>query len=142
MAEEPIMPMLPFEFIIEGPPVSVQTKRRQRLQRWKQAVNQAARRYWPPDKAALRIALEIKITYFYEGHTPDLDNIIKPIQDALIGLVYQDDDQIMQTASRKKDINGAYRIRGASPVIMEGFIGGKEFLHIKIIAHEPSSDLD
>ena len=134
--------MFPFEFIINGPPVSLQTKRRQRLQQWKTDVANAARSYLQPGSAPSTARLAIKITYYYEGSTPDVDNIIKPIQDALVGLVYVDDNQIMETASRKKDINSAYRIKGASPVIVEGFVNGVDFLHIKVIEHQPNQDLD
>jgi Holliday junction resolvase RusA-like endonuclease len=32
--------------------------------------------------------------YIYEGTAADVDNIIKPIQDALKGLAYEDDEQV------------------------------------------------
>ncbi|WP_415376669.1 RusA family crossover junction endodeoxyribonuclease [Patiriisocius sp. Uisw_017] len=134
--------MLPFEFIIEGPPVSLKTKNRARLRQWKADVASAATLKLPANSAPTQIEVEIKITYFYEGSTPDVDNIIKPIQDALVGLVYVDDDQVTETGSRKKEINGAYKIRGASSVIVEGFVRGNEFLHIKVIEHQPNQDLD
>jgi crossover junction endodeoxyribonuclease RusA len=134
--------MLPIEFIIEGPPVSLQTKNRRRLRQWKADLAAAAASRIPPGSAPTQIEVEIKITYFYEGSTPDIDNIIKPIQDALVGLVYIDDDQVAETGSRKKEINGAYKIRGASSVIVEGFVRGNEFLHIKVTEHQPNQDLD
>jgi hypothetical protein len=62
----------------------------------------------------------------------DNDNMVKPIQDALIGLVYVDDNQITDTRVRKTDLNGAFRVRGMSAVLAEGFCKGTEFLHIKI----------
>jgi Holliday junction resolvase RusA-like endonuclease len=34
----------------------------------------------------------LQITYFYDSIAIDVDNIVKPIQDAIIGLVYVDDD--------------------------------------------------
>jgi hypothetical protein len=33
----------------------------------------------------------LQITYFYDSVLINVDNIVKPIQDALIGLVYVDD---------------------------------------------------
>lgn len=134
--------MLPFEFIIEGPPVSLQTKNRARLRQWKTDVANAARLKIPANTAPVQGEVEIKITNYYEGSCPDVDNIIKPIQDALAGIVYEDDDQVVETGSRKKDINGAYKIRGASSVIIEGFVNRNEFLHIKVIDHQPNQDLD
>ena len=134
--------MLLFEFIIEGPPVSLQTKNRTRLRQWKNDVANAATAKLPQNSTPTQDEVELKITYFYEGSTPDVDNIIKPIQDALVGLVYVDDDQVVETGSRRKGINGAYKIRGASSVIVEGFVRGNEFLHIKVIAHQPNQDLE
>jgi hypothetical protein len=64
----------------------------------------------------------------------DNDNMVKPIQDALNGLVYVDDRQITDTQLRKTDINGSFRVRGMSPVLAEGFVKGVEFLYIRIEA--------
>jgi Holliday junction resolvase RusA-like endonuclease len=59
----------------------------------------------------------LSITYYYDGDTPDVDNIIKPIQDALIGIVYQDDSQVVEARSSKTRIDGSFTIRGASAVV-------------------------
>lgn len=133
--------MLPFEFRIKGPPVSSQTRNRQRLQYWKQQVALAA-------EAALNRAhpcnceVRLTITYYYEGASPDVDNIIKPIQDALIGCVYLDDDQVADTRSRKRSLDGSYKLRGASPTLVLGFADGDDFLHILIEEHVESQDLN
>lgn len=39
--------MIPFEFIVEAPPVSLQTRNRTRLQEWQARVRSAAELYWP-----------------------------------------------------------------------------------------------
>jgi Holliday junction resolvase RusA-like endonuclease len=124
--------LLPFEFIIEGPPVSQQARRRRRIREWKERVRNAAASRWPPADPLENGNIEIKISYFYESSSPDVDNIVKPIQDALIGLVYHDDRQIVRSTSEKKKIDGSYRIRGMSPVLAEGFVSGREFLHILV----------
>lgn len=74
----------------------------------------------------------LSIRYFYEGDTPDVDNIIKPIQDALIGIVYVDDALVVQATSSKTDINSSFTIRGASSVILIAFAEGDPFVHIKV----------
>lgn len=131
--------MIPFEFIVDGPPVSLQTRNRSRLQDWKARVRAAAQSYWktggPPSDQNLRIS----ITYYYDTASPDVDNIIKPIQDALVGLVYIDDNQIVDTSCRKRDINGSFKIRFASPILVNGFTQGDEFLFIRV---EEMTDLE
>lgn len=125
--------MIPFEFIVEGPPVSLQTRNRTRLQEWKARVRSAAELYWPAGDSPSNKQLKISITYYYENTSPDVDNIIKPIQDALIGLVYNDDDQILDTSCGKRDINRSFKIRWASPVLVKGFVEGKEFLFVSVV---------
>jgi crossover junction endodeoxyribonuclease RusA len=105
--------MLPFEFTIKGPPVSSQTKNRQRLQQWKADVRQAAIARVVAGAVPVGIPVRISTTYYYEGDTPNVDNIIKPIQDALCGVVFVDDDQCQETKSRKRPLNGSYQIKGS-----------------------------
>ena len=132
--------MLPFEFCVEGPPISMQTRNRHQLQEWKSKIRNAATAIWAssplPDGN-----LRLKISYFYEDSVPeiDVDNLIKPIQDALIGVVYLDDRQILDTRCRKRRIDGSFRIRGISPVLADAFVRGNEFFHIKI---ETDSELE
>ncbi|WP_434588777.1 RusA family crossover junction endodeoxyribonuclease [Pseudomonas sp. R4-83] len=124
--------MLPFEFTIKGPPVSHQTKNRQRLQDWKAEVRRAATELWEVGEDAVDVPVRFSTTYYYEGDTPDVDNIIKPLQDALNGLVYVDDAQCQETKSRKRPLNGSYQIKGASGVLLKAFSDGQEFLHIRV----------
>ena len=126
--------MFSFEFIVDGPPVSHQTRRPSRLLAWKQTVRAAAVRRWPVGAPPVRTQLKISVTYYHDGVAirMDNDNMIKPIQDALNGVVYEDDRQITDTQVQKTDINGSFRVRGMSPVLAEGFIKGSEFLHIRI----------
>jgi len=124
--------MIPFEFIVDGPPVSQQTRNRTRLQEWKTIVKSAAQVYWPQADSSSDQRLKLSITYYYDSTSPDVDNIIKPIQDSLIGLVYIDDEQIVDTSCSKRDINGSFKVRGLSPVLAKGFSQENEFLFIKV----------
>ena len=126
--------MLPFEFIVDGPPISHQTRNPERLRAWQFAARVAAKQYWPVALPPLSTRLKLIVTYCHDGVAVriDNDNMVKPIQDALIGLVYADDRQITDTQIRKTDINGSFRVRGMSPVLAEGFCRGHEFLYIRI----------
>ena len=46
----------------------------------------------------------LQITYFYDSVIMDVDNIVKPIQDAIIGLAYIDDDQVTDFFVRKRNL--------------------------------------
>ena len=132
--------MLPFEFIIDGPPVSQQTRRRARLRTWRATVKQAAEKDWPRETLPITEPVMLKVTYFYDRVSIDVDNIIKPIQDALKGLVYVDDDQVTDILSRKRNLNSNFRAENLSRVLAEGFIRGNEFLHI-VIEEAPDQEV-
>lgn len=134
--------MLPFEFTIKGPPVSAQTRNRRRLQSWKSEVANAAQRQLTASASIVSDNVSVTITYYYDGESPDVDNIIKPIQDALIGVIYNDDNQVVETKSRKRSINASYKIRGVSTVLLAAFADGNDFLHIKVCLAEDSEVLD
>ncbi len=123
--------MIPFEFTIKGPPISHQAKSRSR-NRWKAAVAAEATAAVPAGAAPTADEVAISITYYYDGDTPDVDNIIKPIQDALIGIVYVDDAQVVQAHSAKTRIDGSYTIRGASSVLLVAFSNSDPFVHIRV----------
>ena len=57
------------------------------------------------------------ITYFFENVDLDLDNIPKPILDALKGLVYNDDSQITDLICRKRERNRDMQVLNASPIL-------------------------
>ena len=62
----------------------------------------------------------------------DHDNMVKPIQDALAGLVYRNDRQITDAQTRKTNIDGRFRLRRISPVYARAFGSGKQFVYIRI----------
>jgi Holliday junction resolvase RusA-like endonuclease len=135
--------MLPFEFTVDGPPVSHQTRNAVRLRAWQQIVRAAAARRWPSEAPPVTDRLRLTLTYYHDGVSVriDNDNLVKPIQDALNGLVYVDDHQITDTLVRKTDLNGSFRVRGMSPVLAEGFCRGNEFLYIRVELEPDHEDL-
>lgn len=124
-----------FEFIVDGPPVSQQARRRERLRAWKVTVRQSAEKYWPSQQQMSIEPITLQITYFYDSVTMDVDNIVKPIQDALIGLTYIDDTQVTDVIVRKRDLSGNLKVKYMTPTLAEGFARGKEFLHIIVISN-------
>jgi crossover junction endodeoxyribonuclease RusA len=132
--------MLPFEFTVTGPPTSHQSGNKARLEAWRQLVRSAAAMLWgagPP----LTVRLKLTVTYYHEGRTVriDNDNMVKPIQDALIGLIYEDDRLITDTVVRKTSIDGKFRLRGCPLVLLQALAKGDPFLHV-VIAEAPGHE--
>ena len=133
--------MLPFEFVVEGPPVSQQTRRRRRVPAWKSVVHAGAAQRWPSEDPPVEQEITVEITHFFEGAPADVDNIAKPILDAIKGLVYVDDWQITDLVSRRRPLRGPYIADPVSAALGEGIALDKEFLHIRIVAAPAGGEL-
>lgn len=77
--------------------------------------------------------LRVEIFYFYSnGGRIDLDNIAKPICDALKKLAYEDDAQIDELYLRKRDLEGNFRIRETPPTLVAALQRGGDFVYLGI----------
>ena len=75
----------------------------------------------------------VRLTYLYHEVAVDLDNLAKPVLDALEGLAYLDDSQVTDVLVRKRRLAEIRRIADPSPVLAAGFSRGRGFLHIAIM---------
>jgi Holliday junction resolvase RusA-like endonuclease len=130
----------PFEFFVEGPPLSQQTRYPARLRNWKAYVRSEAARLWSV-RTPYEGPLKLTLVYYHERESVliDHDNMVKPIQDALSGLVYRNDRQITDAQTRKTNIDGRFRVRHLSPAYARAFAAGKQFVYIRI-EEAPSHD--
>ncbi|MEH2412865.1 RusA family crossover junction endodeoxyribonuclease [Nostoc sp.] len=127
--------MTRFEFIVDGSPVSQQARKRGKsnpLEAWKKTVRQEAEKYWSSEQKTATGWVMLQITYFYHSDQMDVDNIVKPIQDAIKGLAYIDDKQVSDLLVRKRNLFGDFT-QNMTSTLTEGFDRGKEFLHIVVI---------
>ena len=125
---------LPFEFVIEGTPVSYQTRNRAGLREWRRRVRLVAEQYWPPGAPPATGSVMLTIIYFYDhARRPlDVDNIPKPILDALKGIVFQDDDQVTDLVCRKRNVSGGLRVASSSDIMDRYLNIGVGFIYIAI----------
>jgi len=73
--------------------------------------------------------VRVEISYFYlEGGKIDLDNIAKPICDALKNLVYRDDSQIWQLYVRKVALDGNFTLRETPEPLALALEKGEDFV--------------
>ena len=82
----------------------------------------------------------VTITYFFEVASLDVDNIPKPILDALKGVVYSDDSEVTDLLCRKRDLNGDLRIPHPSALLLETLSRSEQFLHI-IVVNAPNQEV-
>lgn len=123
--------MIPFDFTVKGPPLSQQARGASR-KKWRARVERAARTRLLNGCSPVADEVALSIVYYYEGDTPDVDNIIKPIQDALEGLVYVDDGQVVKAECAKVSIDRSFTIRGASSALLQAFSERDPFVHVRV----------
>lgn len=125
--------MQPFEFLIPQRPVSLQTRRRKKLQDWKDFVGKEAQKAWniniPPVSSP---PLRLSIVYLCDACPPDTDNIIKPIQDALVELVFKDDSLISDVDSHRRYLSDSIDITNLPPLLQAGVARGCECVYVRI----------
>ncbi len=74
----------------------------------------------------------VVITYYFKGGSLDVDNMPKPILDALNGMVYADDSQVTDLVCCKRDRNRDLRFENPSSVLLETLGRSEQFLHITV----------
>lgn len=62
----------------------------------------------------------------------DVDNMIKPILDALNGTVYMDDRLVSQVIARRTRLYGGLVIEGATEALAEGLEHGRDFVYVAV----------
>jgi Endodeoxyribonuclease RusA. len=120
-----------FEFLIPRRPVSLQTKNRTNLQLWKTFVSDEARKDWSESPYNGR-NLHLTLVYLCDEDPVDVDNIIKPIQDALVGTIYDDDLLISDVESHRRPLTGIFDITKFPPLLVNGLLSGAECVYVRI----------
>ncbi len=120
------------EFLIPRRPLSHQTKNRANLQSWKEYVQSIATTSWGrpfiPDGTDLRLTL----VYLCDDSPADIDNIIKPIQDAMVGVVYEDDIQISDVDSHRRYLTDTIVVTELPQILVDAIAVGKEAVYVKV----------
>ena len=97
----PVEIEFPFEFIVEGTARSQQASAASKSA-WKAQIYEAARPRLPEGWWATDKIVNITIYYFPDAEMDgDIDNIVKPILDAMSGPIYIDDRQVERVVVQK-----------------------------------------
>ena len=125
-------PELPFEFLVAGTPVSLQSSA-DGINQWKERVRAAATLLLPENHFTIADPVRVDIFVFLDGDLAgDLDNIIKPIQDALNGLVYRDDHQVSHLNVAKFVAGGVGSFENPSDALVDAITGERPVVYVKV----------
>ncbi len=92
-------------------------------------MRNTASQYWGLNSPFAE-AVRVEITNFFYGGAPDLDNMAKPILDALKGVVYDDDSQVSDLVCRKRDRNYDVPIPSPSQKLLDRLGQPGPFVHV------------
>jgi crossover junction endodeoxyribonuclease RusA len=128
------------ELIIKGIPASLQSSSPSKL-RWKERVQLAAREAIHQEDEIYDECRGI-LVYFYFGSTDlDVDNIVKPVSDALCAIAFWDDKLVSEWVSRKTDLE-ITEIRDPPPpvaAVLEDWLAAKQpFVYVCIVGERPN----
>lgn len=132
--------MTPCEFVLPQRPISQQARRQARLREWKQLVAEHARLAMDGPRALANEPLALKLLYIYDQNALDVDNILKPILDALIGVVFEDDAVITDVEIRRRRRATPFILNTISPVLAAGLALGHEFVYVAL-TDAPAQDV-
>lgn len=132
MAQGRTNPIRLAPFVVTGRPASVQATRRAR---WTERVRLAAAA--TISEPFPQRDLRVQMTVFYKEpprFTLDVDNASKPICDALKGVAYNDDNQLIDRTARVRKLEGSFELDRIEPVIIDALKLRQEFVAIEIFA--------
>lgn len=123
------------EFVVLGPPISCRQSKPHRklnLAAWKAKVRTEVESKWAA--APLTGKLKAIVINFHTGDEPpvDVDNLSKPILDAMNKLVYDDDRQVRQAEITHIRIDAPMVIAGASKILVNAIQAGQQFVYVRI----------
>jgi crossover junction endodeoxyribonuclease RusA len=110
--------------------------RRSSLQEWKDFVREEAAKVW--DNPLIQTDdLHLTLVYLCGVSPPDTDNIVKPIQDALVGLVYSDDALIADVESHRRSLNGTFDLTRLPQLVLAGVASRQECVYVSVSNSRP-----
>ena len=124
------------EFMLLRRPISLQSKDATKRQRWKDFVAEEARKAWG-SKPLIVSACQLTLVYFCAELPADIDNIIKPIQDALVGVVYVDDSYVTDVDSHRRPLAGTFDVARLPSLVLAAFAAAQECVYVRISASQP-----
>ena len=132
---------LPIEFLVYGTPLSAQAKQARSRNDWKRRVREASSDALPEDHWATEGRIAATLYFFPDRPMQgDIDNIVKPVLDALARHVYLDDRQVERVVVQKFEPEHVFPFASPSARLKEALSGGKPMLYVRI-SDDPFEEL-
>ena len=106
-------------------------------------MQEAASQHWQSQRPVID-PVTVTIDYFCYDASPDLrhaldvDNVPKPILDALKGLVYADDKQVCDLVCRRRNLHETLRVSSAPSRLLPFLEDTLEFVYVSVTHSDPT----
>jgi hypothetical protein len=119
------------EFVVQGRPISNQSPG-PNLTAWRIRVVAAAAAAW--GRPILATPVRVTLINFHARRTPsvDVDNMSKPIHDAMSGIVYADDRLVRQAEIVHLHIATPMMFAGVSRILVGAVQAGLDFVYVRV----------
>ena len=88
--------------------------------------------HWSETGRPTEEAVTVTIVFIHDNLQIDVDNVSKPILDALKGLIFKDDAQVTDLTCRKRNLNDALTVRSDSRILIEALAYERPFVYLRI----------
>jgi hypothetical protein len=125
----------------QGHPVSAQRVRRRSLRLWQLRIVEASRERLPEGHFASVGPIGVTLYYFPAvAMRGDIDNIVKPILDAMCRHISLDDHQVERLLVQKFEPGSPVAFRSPSPTMLEALSRPRPVLYVRL-TNDPLGDL-
>lgn len=101
-------------------------------QAWRDFVFGRAMQAWPA-RPLVRWPLKFVLVYLSDDPTPgDINNFVKPVQDALCGCVYADDAMVRDVSAHFRYLGEPNAITGLPEMLADALIAGNSCVYVAI----------
>jgi crossover junction endodeoxyribonuclease RusA len=131
----------PLEFLVEGTAVSLAAKRRESVDEWKARIVSASGAVLPEAHFAWESTVAVTLFYFPAAQMQgDIDNIVKPILDAMERHIYIDDRQVERLLVQKFEPGNVFAFSSPTRTLAEALSAPRPVLYVRLSA-DPFEDL-
>lgn len=121
--------MILFEYLIKKRPASVQSDGKTA---WKEKLAKSFQQKWR-SKSLITYPVRFSIVYLCDKNCKtDVDNIIKPIQDALNKVVIQDDFQIIDVDAHRRLFSEPIDATKLPELLRQGLLRSDECVYVQL----------
>lgn len=125
------MPLI-VDFVLPCRPFSYQTKDASHRRAWNEYIYGRARLAWPA-RPLVNSQLKFTMVYLSDVAWPgDINNFVKPVQDALCALIYADDSMIRDVAAHLRVVNVKYKTDGLPVKLAQAIGTGQVCVYVAI----------